>query len=122
MIPNARTKLFEQMRDKGRVGLYGVEYTKGCIAYFYIAYGHTNGDNIPEARSRTDEICKIVLAEIDAQEPGPTFIVGDINASVHNTACMHQATQNGTFIDLGARASMYGGYDNQETCKATPHC
>jgi hypothetical protein len=120
MIPNAKTKLFEQVRDKGRVGLYGVEYTKGCIAYFYVIYGHTNGDEVPDARSRTDEICKIVLAEIAAQEPGPTFIVGDINASIHNIASLQQAIDRGTLIDLGARASIFGGIDNQETCKAKP--
>ena len=47
MIPNAKTKLLEQIRDQGRVGLYGVEYSKGCIAYFYVIYGHTNGDSAP---------------------------------------------------------------------------
>ena len=61
-----------------------------------------------------------MLAEIAAQEPGPTFIVGDINASVHNIASMQQAIDRGSLISLGARASTFGGIDDQETCKATP--
>ena len=120
MHPKAKTKAFEKIRGQGRVDLYGVEYSKGRTAYFFVIYGHTNGDTDPRARARTNDIVKVVQEEIRAQDPGPTFIVGDLNASTTSLPNLQDALDKGELIDVGARASLYGGKDNQETCKARP--
>ena len=57
---------------------------------------------------------------MESQEVGPVFVAGDINASVAKIQSLMQAVQTGKLIDVGARASIYGGRDNQETCKAKP--
>ena len=61
-----------------------------------------------------------VLEDFEAQDDGPKIIVGDFNASISNLPSLERQIQCGNLLDLGSFASMYGGVDNDTTCKAQP--
>ena len=120
IIPEPRTRNFSSLCGEGRVGMYALNLGPNVCPIFYVLYGYTNGDSNPEARERTNDICDIIFEEIYAQDKGPYFIVGDFNATISKLQSLQNAILNGEVIDVGAQASVFGGLNSQETCKAKP--
>ena len=56
------------------------------------------------------------------QDPGPKLISGDGNASVYRLPVIQDMITSGKIIDIGSIASMYGGIDNDTTCKVNANC
>ena len=120
IIPEPRTRNFSSLCGEGRVGMYALNLGPNICPIFYVLYGYINGDSNPEARERTNDICDIIFEEIYAQDKGPYFIVGDFNATISKLQSLQNAILNGEVIDVGAQASVFGGLNSQETCKAKP--
>mgnify|MGYP005631530821 CR=1 FL=1 len=84
IMPNIKNKNLKLLCQQGRVGVYGMNIGDNEVAIVYAAYGHTGGEQSLEARSRTDELMSYVLQDMESQPAGPKFIVGDLNAEIHN--------------------------------------
>ena len=72
------------------------------MALVHVVYGVINGDGSSEARARADEIRSSILQDMDKQVPGPKFILGDLNASIHKLPPLHGSIQAGKIVDVGA--------------------
>jgi hypothetical protein len=72
------------------------------------------------AASRTCDIIALMLQDAGLQDPGPKFIVGDLNATTSRIPFIDAAINGGGWIDVGACASAYGGIDYDTTCRANP--
>ena len=118
IMPNIKNKNLKLLCQQGRVGVYGMNIGDNEVAIVYAAYGHTGGEQSLEARSRTDELMSYVLQDMESQPAGPKFIVGDLNAEIHNLPSLHGAIQKGTLKDIGANSAKYGVPNYTPTCQA----
>ena len=110
----------QEIIGKGRVDLFCLEPIKNQFILIYAIYGYTNGDACPESAARTDDIIALCFSDSELRPYGPKLITGDLNASVGNLPHLEEAIKEGQWVDIGARATVYGAEkDNQPTCKAT---
>jgi hypothetical protein len=117
--PKARTAQLKELLDKGRIGKYTFEVTKGQFILCYIIYGYPRAENDGWQAARTCDLMATVFSDAEKQDPGPILIMGDINAPINRIPSLQAALQQGLWRDLGASASHNGGGEAQGTCRAT---
>ena len=59
-----------------------------------------------------------ILADLEAQPPGPALIVGDFNADMSSLASMSGALERGVLLDVGYHANRWGQPAAEPTCRA----
>ena len=60
----------------------------------------------------------IILDELSCDIKLPTCILGDVNADPADIPSLLDLLENEGWTDCGAKASIWGGTDNQHTCQA----
>ena len=111
------TEAFRQAVETGRVMHYAIALGKGSkLAGFYVIYGWSGGHQALVKASKTNLLLDAILQEIEAQPPGPTAIVGDLNAEPQDIGILHNLLLNKGWTDVGAQAHCWGEEDNTFTC------
>ena len=86
----------------GRMLLGAVHSAQGTDFNVIGLYGWTNSDHDAEHAYRTNELAKAARLEQAAANHTPTFIGGDLNASLHKLPAVQEALEQGAWIDVGA--------------------
>ena len=74
------SKAYEEAVATGRCMIFNFDLD-GTNLVVAILYGWTGGQKGNEAAARTDDLLTIVQQELEAMDPGPKMIMGDINAT-----------------------------------------
>ena len=62
---------------------------------------------------------EVILDQVQLRfQSQPILLVGDFNCTPDRLPHLHSLISDFSFVDLGARASFWGGQDNQVTCLA----
>ena len=69
-----------------------------------------------DAAARTDELISILRSELQAMEPGPKMIMGDVNASTEDLPTILQMLSEEGWTDVGSVAHLCDGIPNRPTC------
>ena len=80
------------------------------------AYGWTGGRKGSDAAERTDDLLMIGVREMEAQEPGPNMLIGDINGDLENFSAIQDLIKEHGWIDIGSSPHLREGKPNEPTC------
>ena len=64
-------------------------------------------------------MCQIMKDETECHRGVLSFCCADLNCGTTDLPTLNQMIEDGQWIDCGARASQWGGIDEQYTCKAS---
>ena len=120
--PKIISKNLEQISDKGRFALYGIEPFANTIIPTYYYYGKTGGDLDTRIAQQTDNALQCIFEDANLQLPGPKIICGDFNCSLANLPDTKLCMELYGFVNLGSIASSFGGIDDEYTCVANAYC
>ena len=112
-----KTDAYQRIHDQGRVKHMGV-VIDGYVSFtLYDAYGHVGGHHDATVATNTSRIVDAIPKENKAQGKGPAIICMDRNANpVDTNAVAARLVGSERWIDVGARASLWGGVANAPTC------
>ena len=110
------TTLVQKLVTGGRLQLLGMDLGSETPLLLFNIYGWTGARQDDMAASRTDAIIAAIEKEVEKQPPGPMAIAGDLNSSVERLPSLQHLMNTHSWIDVGARASFFGGTDCQTTC------
>ena len=120
------TKELAEIDGCGRAGIYAVQCSKLVTLTIVILYGWSGGAQDVCLANRTDDLIARSHCELQAQPDGPRLICRDSNANTWNIPTLVQALEESNHIDsavqheqwydLGARAHLWNGVDNEPTC------
>ena len=113
-LKNKRTR---RMYEQGVCALYNVQCGQKH-AIFACIYGETGGAENASAAQRTDDIIDAVREELKEHKDSPQCILGDFNAGLEDIPTLVELVEQEGWVDCGARADIWGGQNNQTTCKA----
>ena len=101
----------------GRCAIYNFDLD-GTNLVIAIIYGWAGGKKGNEAAARTDDLLTIVQNELNAMDPGPKMIMGDINAGTEALPTILQMMAEEGWTDVGSVSHLCGGTPNRPTCHA----
>jgi len=110
------TPEFKKVTQQGRALAFSIDYGDGNATYAYILYGKSGGHECKHKATVTNRIIKAIRCEQSAQPSGPTVILGDTNADPEDLPVLQKLLSAHLWIDVGAHASWWGGFDAQPTC------
>ena len=110
------TKQFTDMHKTGRVQLIGIRLPGDVVLVIANVYGWMGGHQNKHARMRTDSLISAILHEFDHLPPGPKLIVGDFNCEPPDFPSLETLLRDGSYIDIGAHAHIFGQTPHQPTC------
>ena len=84
----------------------------------YIIYGKSGGSK--EAKRTTAAIIEAITEEMKTDHYLPTIIMGDFRCEPGELAPAEDLIENDVWIDVGAKASWWGGTENETTCQTRP--
>ena len=117
-MPPISPKL-QSLIHNGRIGLYGCDIGGCQHAIVFVVYGWTGGHQDDWAANRTDGLIECILDEVQFRPPTqPILLVGDLNCTPDRLPHLQGLISDFSFVDLGAKASVWGGYDCETTCIA----
>ena len=115
-MPPISSKL-QSLIHNGRLGLYGCDIGGSQHAVVFVCYGWTGGHQDDWAANRTDGLMEVILDEVQLRSPSqPILLVGDFNCTPDRLPHLQALINDFSFVDFGAKASFWGGQDNQDTC------
>ena len=120
--PKIISKNLEQISDKGRVALYGIEPFANTVIPTYYYYGKTGGELDTKIAQQTDSALQCIFEDANLQMPGPKIICGDFNCSLGSLPDTKLCMELYGFVNLGSIASSFGGKDDEFTCVANAFC
>eukprot|EP00973_Karenia_brevis_P052155 7245640-Karenia_brevis.AAC.1 len=65
---------------------------------------------------RTDDMLQAIYDEIQHQPKMPYIIAGDLNGALQAFPTIHSRIAEGSLVDIGEHASMFGKMDAAPTC------
>jgi hypothetical protein len=107
---------FKQAVEAGRAGLFNIDIGGGHNMMAYIPYGYTGGSGNKAQAKKTDIVMQAIALEIKAQPRGPICICGDINADPQDIPTIQAMLDHEGWVDLGAKASIWGQPPKEHTC------
>ena len=115
-MPPISSKL-QSLIHNGRLGLYGCDIGGSQHAVVFVCYGWTGGHQDDWAANRTDGLMEVILDEVQLRSQSqPILLVGDFNCTPDRLPHLQALINDFSFVDFGAKASFWGGQDNQDTC------
>ena len=111
---------FQRAHDNGRIKHCLVIVDKNISFPVYTIYGYTGGHHNSIAALNTSQLFEIAVEENRLQGKPPAVICTDLNADPEDINFLRdQLLAADRWLDIGARASVWGGCDNQPTCHPT---
>jgi hypothetical protein len=110
------TSVFKDAVKSGRVGLFNVEIGGGHNMFVFIIYCFTGGHGNKVQAHKTNLIFEAICQERKAQPRGPTCICGDLNAECQDIPLLQTLLDNEGWVDLGAKAQIWGQPPGEHTC------
>ena len=115
---------YSKAYDTGRIAAHWIQ-CDGQSVLCWNLYGWTGAgttvvdtDKSNEAAQRTDDLVCIMQEETLAQGDVPALCCADVNATTADIPSLHKMIEDETWIDCGAKASLWGGINDQYTCQA----
>ena len=115
---------YSKAYDMGRIAAHWIQCDTEQVLCWNM-YGWTGGgttvidtDKSNEAAQRTDDLVCIMKEETIAQGDVPAMCCVDLNATTADIPTMHTMIEEESWIDCGAKASIWGGINCQYTCQA----
>ena len=81
-----------------------------------IVYGWTGANKGSNEAARTDDLITIIHAQLDAMEPGPKLIMGDLNGSLENSPTALALIKEHGWTDIGNDEVRCQGKPGRTTC------
>ena len=97
--------------------IYELDLAARCMLVAVI-YGWTGAEKNNEASERTDDLCTVMLEELEQHAKGPVLVMGDLNGEPECFPTIGRMAHELGWCDLGARAEFWGGVAEQWTCRA----
>ena len=113
------TKASREIHKHGRVMLSGIPLPSKSFLVVASIYGWRGGHNNYEACTRTSDLLDIVLVELKQYPDSPSIILGDLNLEPSDAAPLQDATDEGTYADLGNHQAFHHAKD-VPTCHFSP--
>ena len=111
------TKL-KKIINGGRVQITGIILPGNVLIVAFNIYLWTTGHTDPKALQRSIDLLDAVTDEWDSLPPGPKMPLGDFNCELDDLTDITSRLQDGSMIDLGAHAHLFGRPSCQPTCAA----
>ena len=112
------TQKLQKIINGGRVQLTGIILPGNVLIVVFNIYLWTNGHTDPKALQRSIDLLDAVTNEWDSLPPGPKMLCGDFNCDLEDLPDVSRRLHDGTLIDLGAQAFLFGHETCQPTCEA----
>ena len=113
-----RTQSFRESHELGRASLSMVALGPALPILVATVYGWTGAMADPDNAARTDALLQAVVGEIKTWPDMPSVILGDINVLPSKLAWFSSQLTQGAWLDIGARASVWGSTPSEPTTMA----
>jgi hypothetical protein len=100
------TDAFAQAHELGRARRYLVDLPSGRVCTVFNVYLHTGAVHNEEAARVNRSILDAVQGEYEACQPGPTFVLGDFNASPEEEPLLQDFLTTHSWLDIGQTAHL----------------
>jgi hypothetical protein len=110
--------MFRKLHKLGRCCHAVSFFSKTVSLSNYSIYGESDGHDLPEAAPITSSILTACYYEQIAQGGGPCFFCIDFNADPEDIPFLDYLLHTACWIDLGAKADLWGGIPYETTCMA----
>ena len=108
----------QKLINGGRVQITGIILPGNILIVVFNVYLWTNGHTDPKALQRSSDLLSAIMDEWDSLPPGPKMLLGDFNCELEDLTDITRRLQEGSMIDLGAHAHLFGRPSCQPTCAA----